>query len=234
MIDPTLVKEARKLHKTGLSYAAVGRELGVSADRARYAIKSRRCPECQRNFVGPNTTIACMSCLKIGPVGAAVRELNMPRRQAERELMTFDYKQCPKCGGPCKAEAEQCRECYKKDMERHSEHGSPGRYARGCRCDVCKDAHNARHREYIARARAGGTCRNCSTPITITSKSGLCHPCSKRRHGDRTSRQALELRATGMTYRQIGAVLGITADGVKQAMQRARERGISLSTPLVS
>lgn len=35
-----------------------------------------------------------------------------------------------------------------------ADHGTPGRHARGCRCDVCRLAHNARMRDYMLSMRA--------------------------------------------------------------------------------
>lgn len=38
-----------------------------------------------------------------------------------------------------------------------AEHGGPGRYASGCRCDVCRLAQNKRVRDYRKRSRAGSS-----------------------------------------------------------------------------
>lgn len=56
------------------------------------------------------------------------------------------------CGGRKTVSAKRCRRC--RDEAARSVCGTNGRYARGCRCESCTQAHSAYQREYMRRWRA--------------------------------------------------------------------------------
>lgn len=121
-------------------------------------------------------------------------------------------------------------------------HGTNARYARGCRCEDCKEAKRAYHREYAARRRtvdAGayhGTaygyqlgCRGTACPEALSCTQAMLDQDRARRRAAGVQAKVLVdaapvrahvegLHAAGMPYKQIAVAAGVPWHTVKALM----------------
>lgn len=114
----------------------------------------RECPECQ---VAARSEAGCGFYASVNRYNEGCRcgdcKRVLRKYRKERYLLRVSVNRvCPVCGGRKAEQSVMCRPC--KIEKQASEHGTNSKYARGCRCDLCCNAHREYQRHYRQRRKS--------------------------------------------------------------------------------
>lgn len=105
------------------------------------------CEKCAQDTIPEARSGRCFWCDTLLDADAPSPEVTVRKRGDGTRV-------CPQCGGEKNYQSSTCWGCYLAREVKVFEHGTEGRYNRGCKCDGCRSAANKARRLRARTARS--------------------------------------------------------------------------------